>query len=53
MVLRDFGRHKTRTWYSSKRLTKKDLVCLLLIAVCVILAVTKRVVDDELFWYPF
>ena len=53
MVLRGFGRHKTRTWYSSKRLAKKDLVCLLLIAVCVILAVTKRVVDDQLFWYPF
>ena len=28
MVLRGFGRHKTRSWYSRKPLAKQDLLCL-------------------------
>ena len=53
MILRGFGRHKSRTWYSSKALTKTDFVCLSFIVISVALAITKRVTDDQLFWYPF
>ena len=53
MILRGFGRHKTRTWYSSKPLTKIDLLCLLSIAIIVVAAITKRVTEDQMFWYPF
>lgn len=53
MTLRGFGRHKSRTWYSLKPLTGKDWICLLTIAVCVSLAIVKRVIEPQLFWYPF
>ena len=53
MTLRGFGRHKSRTWYSLKPLTGKDWVCLLTIIVCVSLAIVKRVIEPQLFWYPF
>lgn len=53
MVLRGFGRHKTRTWYSLKPLTSRDITCLLVIALCVVAAITKRFMDNALFWYPF
>jgi len=53
MVLRGFGRHKTRTWYSLAPLTRRDIICLGATLLCVVLAVTKRMLDDVLFWYPF
>ncbi|WP_367990352.1 energy-coupling factor transporter transmembrane protein EcfT [Vibrio sp. NTOU-M3] len=53
MTLRGFGRHKSRTWYSYKPLTQKDTFCLAIIAMVVVLAITKRYTDTELFWYPF
>lgn len=53
MTLRGFGRHKSRTWYSLKVLTTKDWFCLVVILVCVALAIVKRVVEPQLFWYPF
>ncbi|MDB1125880.1 energy-coupling factor transporter transmembrane component T family protein [Vibrio algarum] len=52
MVLRGFGRHKTRTWYSLRPLTSRDITCLVVIGVCVVLSIAKRIMDDTLFWYP-
>ncbi|NOH78457.1 energy-coupling factor transporter transmembrane protein EcfT [Vibrio sp. RE86] len=53
MTLRGFGRHKSRTWYSAKPLTAKDKLTLVLILAAVILAITKRWIETDLFWYPF
>lgn len=53
MVLRGFGRGKSRTWFSEKNITKTDkcIMCVLFITVC--LAIAKKVMDTSLFWYPF
>ncbi|WP_394126410.1 energy-coupling factor transporter transmembrane component T family protein [Vibrio hepatarius] len=53
MTLRGFGRHSSRTWYSAKPLGRNDKLCLTAIAVIVALAIAKRWIDTELFWYPF
>lgn len=53
MTLRGFGRHKNRTWYSAKPLTAKDKLTLALILVAVVLAIAKRWIETDLFWYPF
>jgi len=53
MTLRGFGRHQSRTWYSLRPLATRDWVCLVSIATCVALAVTKRYLETDLFWYPF
>jgi energy-coupling factor transport system permease protein len=52
MTLRGFGRHKTRSWYSARQLGSKDKICLFAIVVIVLLAITKRYLDTDLFWYP-
>ncbi|MEF1164025.1 energy-coupling factor transporter transmembrane protein EcfT, partial [Vibrio parahaemolyticus] len=36
-----------------KPLTKADMICMAGIAVIVIAAISKRVLDTQLFWYPF
>ncbi|RTZ18168.1 energy-coupling factor transporter transmembrane protein EcfT [Vibrio aquaticus] len=53
MTLRGFGRHSSRTWYSAKALSPKDKGLLVLILLVVILAIAKRWVETDLFWYPF
>ncbi|MDN3697168.1 energy-coupling factor transporter transmembrane component T [Vibrio cortegadensis] len=53
MTLRGFGRHKSRTWYSLKAMTKTDYILLAIIGITVMLAITKRVIEPTLFWYPF
>lgn len=53
MTLRGFGRHTSRSWYSLRSIEKGDVVCLVVIFIAVVLAITKRVVEEELFWYPF
>ncbi len=53
MTLRGFGRHKTRTWYSLKPMQKHDWLLLSLIALIVVCAITKRILEQQLFWYPF
>lgn len=53
MTLRGFGRHSSRTWYSTKPLGRNDKLCLTAIAIIVALAIAKRWIDTELFWYPF
>lgn len=53
MTLRGFGRQKSRTWYSLKPMTQTDYIWLILLALVVVFAITKRVLQTELFWYPF
>lgn len=53
MTLRGFGRHSTRTWYSARPLTTTDKIGLVMIAMIVTAAITKRVLEPQLFWYPF
>ena len=53
MTLRGFGRHKSRTWYSYAPLKRIDFVCLSVIAFIVVLAIAKRILEPQLFWYPF
>ncbi|CCN33745.1 putative ABC-type cobalt transport system,permease component [Vibrio nigripulchritudo SO65] len=53
MTLRGFGRHKTRTWYSARPLTKTDRLVIFAVLIIAILAIVKRYNDPTLFWYPF
>ena len=53
MTLRGFGRHNRRTWYSSRALNSIDKWTLLGITIVVVAAITKRMLDSQLFWYPF
>ncbi|MBW3695436.1 energy-coupling factor transporter transmembrane protein EcfT [Vibrio sp. T187] len=53
MTLRGFGRNKSRTWYSQSPLAPADFIVLGAIAIIVGLAITKRVLEEQLFWYPF
>ncbi|ANW26872.1 hypothetical protein BA953_22320 [Vibrio coralliilyticus] len=53
MTLRGFGRHKRRNWYSQKPLSRADKHCISGILVIVILAIVKRVLEPQLFWYPY
>lgn len=53
MTLRGFGRHNTRTWYSAKPLNNKDKLCIAIVSAVVVLAIVKRYLETELFWYPF
>ncbi|NIY92983.1 energy-coupling factor transporter transmembrane component T family protein [Vibrio diazotrophicus] len=53
MTLRGFGRHNTRTWYSQKPLHRKDKAVMLVACFVSVAAVAKRLIEDELFWYPF
>ncbi|MGY3689601.1 energy-coupling factor transporter transmembrane component T family protein [Vibrio coralliilyticus] len=53
MTLRGFGRHKRRNWYSQKPLSRADRYCITGIFVIVTLAIVKRALEPQLFWYPF
>ncbi|MCY9804471.1 energy-coupling factor transporter transmembrane component T [Vibrio scophthalmi] len=53
MTLRGFGRHNRRTWYSSRALNSIDKWTLFGIVIVVAAAITKRMMDRQLFWYPF
>ncbi|NUW69203.1 energy-coupling factor transporter transmembrane component T family protein [Vibrio coralliilyticus] len=53
MTLRGFGRHKRRNWYSQKPLSRADRYCLTGIFVIVTLAIVKKALEPQLFWYPF
>ena len=53
MTLRGFGNNTKRTWYSLKPMTRMDYMTITLVAIIVILAITKRIIDNQLFWYPF
>ncbi|NOI79284.1 energy-coupling factor transporter transmembrane protein EcfT [Vibrio tubiashii] len=53
MTLRGFGRHKARSWYSARPLHSSDKICLVAVVLIVLLAIVKRYLETELFWYPF
>ncbi len=53
MILRGFGQKTSRTWYSTKPLTKQDGVILILLALCTLAALLKRYFEPQLLWYPF
>ena len=53
MILRGFGHKKKRTWYNLKPMRKADYITISLIVIVVVLAVIKRILDPQLFWYPF
>ena len=53
MTLRGFGRHKARSWYSARPLHSSDKLCLVAVVLIVLLAIVKRYLETELFWYPF
>ena len=53
MTLRGFGRHNRRTWYSSRALNSIDKWTLFGIVIVVAAAITKRMMESQLFWYPF
>ncbi|WP_070969151.1 energy-coupling factor transporter transmembrane component T family protein [Vibrio sonorensis] len=53
MELRGFGRHKTRTWYSLKPLTNADYLVISGFGVFTVIAIAKRILEKDLFWYPF
>ncbi|MBB1314783.1 MULTISPECIES: energy-coupling factor transporter transmembrane component T family protein [Aliivibrio] len=53
MVLRGFGRGKSRTWFSEKAMTNIDVWVISGLLFIVVMAITKRVMETSLFWYPF
>jgi len=53
MTLRGFGHKKKRTWYNLKPMLKGDYLVISLIVLVVALAIIKRILDPQLFWYPF
>ncbi|EGU48446.1 ABC-type cobalt transport system, permease component [Vibrio ichthyoenteri ATCC 700023] len=53
MTLRGFGRNNRRTWYSHRPLNRIDIWMLIGIVIVVVAAITKRVYESQLFWYPF
>lgn len=53
MTLRGFGRHKQRSWYSLKPMTRADYSVLALIAIVLAISLVNRYQSEQLFWYPF
>ncbi|KGY14153.1 membrane protein [Vibrio tubiashii] len=53
MTLRGFGRHNSRTWYSAKPLSTKDKIFIAAVSSIVVIAIVKRYLETDLFWYPF
>lgn len=53
MVLRGFGRNKSRSWYNYKAINNKDILVIALISLILMASISKRILDAELFWYPF
>ena len=53
MELRGFGKNKTRTWYSAKKIKKSDWIVISLIIVFVAAALFITYMDGNRFWNPF
>ena len=53
MELRGFGKHKTRTWYSAKPLTKADWIIMTCTVLFSTLALAVTYWDGNRFWNPF
>lgn len=53
MELRGFGKHKTRTWYSTKILTRSDWIVIISTIALSALALVITYYDGSRFWNPF
>lgn len=53
MELRRFGKHKKRTWYSSKPFTKTDLFVIFLSIIIVVLSFVLIYLNGSRFYNPF
>ena len=53
MELRGFGKNKKRTWYSAKKITKKDLLVLLVTCIIFILSLWITFQNGSRFYNPF
>lgn len=53
MELRGFGKYRKRTWYSGKKATKMDVVCIVGIALFVVLALLVTFQNGSRFYNPF
>ena len=53
MELRGFGKHKTRTWYSSRPLKKSDYIVIVLTVLFSATALTVTYMNGSRFWNPF
>lgn len=53
MELRGFGKHKTRTWYSAKKLTRIDFAVIVLTICFSIIALVITYWNGNRFWNPF
>ena len=53
MELRGFGKHKKRTWYKGRKLTKTDYMTLAFAAVFMIASLWITFADGNRFYNPF
>lgn len=53
MELRGFGKHKKRTWYMGKKLTKSDYVTITAVVAFMIAALVITFADGSRFYNPF
>lgn len=53
MELRGFGKHKKRTWYMGKKLTKSDYLTIVFVVVFMAAALGITFVDGSRFYNPF
>lgn len=53
MELRGFGKHKKRTWYMGKKLTKNDYLTIAFVVVFMVVALTITFSNGSRFFNPF
>ena len=53
MDLRGFGKHKTRTWYVSKKMTKNDYIAIFVCLCIVAIGLYMGIVNGSRFYNPF
>ena len=53
MELRGFGKHKKRTWYTGKPLTKADYAVIIFTTILSIAAMVITYYDGNRFYNPF
>lgn len=53
MELRGFGKHKKRTWYMGKKLTKSDYATIIAVVVFMVAALAITFADGSRFYNPF
>lgn len=53
MELRGFGKHKKRTWYMGKKLTKSDYAAIIAVVAFMVAALAVTFADGSRFYNPF